>query len=157
MGVEWLSMKNKSIAIVILLSLLFLGRSLSKNTAVNSTKESNFETVADVEREIENKKIQIEDIKSKIEESVDILLRNDIVLHDKIISDDAKNVLNDFYEKKELEIESEIKLINLKASIIYDVGSTAAIYISKQELLLYKNYYNDLNEFLIQVNNRIDA
>ena len=104
MGVEWLSMKNKSIAIVILLSLLFLGCSLSKNTAVNSTKESNFETVADVEREIENKKIQIEDIKSKIEESVDIVLRNDIVLHDKI-----------------------------------------------------KNYYNDLNEFLIQVNNRIDA
>ena len=103
MGVEWLSMKNKSIAIVILLSLLFLGCSLSKNTAVNSTKESNFETVADVEREIENKKIQIEDIKSKIEESVDILLRNDIVLHDKIISDDAKNVLNDFYEKKSLK------------------------------------------------------
>ena len=43
MGVEWLSMKNKSIAIVILLSLLFLGCSLSKNTAVNSTKESNFD------------------------------------------------------------------------------------------------------------------
>lgn len=153
-------MKNKSIAIVILLSLLsllFLGGSLSKITAVNSTKESNSETVADVEREIENKKIQIEDIKSKIEESVDVLLRDDIVLHDKIVSDDAKNVLNDFYEKRELEIESEIKLINLKASIIYDVGSTAAIYIAKQELLLYENYYDDLNEFLIQANNRIDA
>ena len=153
-------MKNKSIAIVILLSLLsllFLCGSLSKIAAVNSAKESNSETVADVEREIENKKIQIEDIKSKIEESVDILLRDDIVLHDKIVSDDAKNVLNDFYEKRELEIESEIKLINLKASIIYDVGSAAAIYIAKQELLLYENYYDDLNEFLIQVNNRIDA
>ena len=100
---------------------------------------------------LNNKKNQL---KSKIEESIDILLSNDIVLHDKIIPDDAKNVLNDFCEKKELEIESEIKLINLKATIIYDIGSTAVIYIAKQELLLYENYYNDLNDFLIQVNNR---
>ncbi len=116
--------------------LLCLGGLLSENISAKSTEKSNYEAVEDVEREIENKKSQIEDIKSKIEESLDVVLSGDIVLYDKIALDDAKNALNDFYEKKEIEIASEIELINLKAAIIYDVGSTVAIYIAKQYFTL---------------------